>query len=82
MKNLEMNAIEKEMANFNFDSIKTDSQMAITNIAKAETASDVKNEICNVWSKIGKYVKMAEAIPIVGKFVTILANLLDTLCAG
>jgi len=82
MKNVELSAIEKEMANFDFSELQTHTEKAKANIVAAKSVADVKTEICNVWSKIGKYVKMAEVIPIVGKFITVLANLLDSICAA
>lgn len=80
MKKIEFSAIEKEMANFNFDELQNHSEKAKANIAAAASVADVKTQICSVWSRIGKYVKYAEAIPIVGKFITILAELLDAIC--
>ncbi len=82
MKNLEFSTIEKEMANFNFDQLKTAAVTAKANIAGASSAADIKTEICNIWSKIKKYVKLLEVVPIVGKFVTILADLLDSFCGN
>ncbi len=82
MKKVEMSAMEKEMANFDFGTLQAHAEKAQSNIAAAKSAADVKSEICSVWSKIGKYVKMAEVIPIVGKYITIIANLLDSLCAS
>jgi hypothetical protein len=81
MNKTEFSAIEKEMANFNFDDLHAHTVTAKANIATAASAADVKSQICNIWSKIGKYVKLAENIPVVGKFIKILADLLDTLCA-
>ena len=74
--------METEMSNFDFDSLSAQSATAQANIASATSASDVTTEICNIWSKIGKYVKLAGALPFVGKFVTILADLLDSLCGN
>ena len=81
MEKIQLSALEKEMANFNFDELATHSENAKEIIANAQTASDVKSQICLVWSKISKFVKPLELLPIVGKFVKILADLLDTLCA-
>ena len=69
MNKIEYSAIEKEMANFDFSEFQNKTEKAKANIAAAASVADVKSEICNVWSKIGKYVKYAEAIPIVGKFM-------------
>lgn len=81
MKNIEFSALEKEAANFDFKTfLEADASVARNNIAAAESVADVKEQICKVWRKIRKFVKMAEVVPIVGKFITILADLLDTIC--
>jgi hypothetical protein len=80
MEKIQLSAIEKEMANFNFDELNAHKDRAKAAIAKAATAADVKTEICQVWTKIRKFVVLAESIPIVGKYIKILADLLDTLC--
>ncbi len=77
-----LSSIEKEMANFNFEQLATQVKASQNNFTSAKSATDIKSEICSVWSKIGKYVKLAEAVPVVGKFITILAELLDSLCAS
>jgi tRNA A37 threonylcarbamoyltransferase TsaD len=82
MSKLEFTAIEKEMANFDFSGLETQLQKAKTNMTAAKSPADVKTEICQVWSKIRKYVVLAENIPIVGKFIKILADLLDSLCGA
>lgn len=80
MNKIQFSAVEKEMINFDFNSLQTHIDQSKVNLVKAESVADVKSEICRVWSKIGKYVKLAENIPVVGKFVKILADLLDSLC--
>ena len=80
MEKIQFSAIEKEMANFNFAELQNHTDNARKSFAAASTAADVKSNICSVWSKIRKYVKMGEVIPFVGKFITILANLLDGIC--
>ncbi len=82
MKNVEFSAIEKEMANFNFAELTTSTTASKANIVAAKNVADIKTEICNVWSRIRKYVVLAESIPIVGKFITILAELLDAICGA
>jgi hypothetical protein len=77
-----LNALETEMANFDFEGLSAQNESAKASIASAASVDDIKAAICGVWSKIGKYVKMAEVIPVVGKFITILADLLDSICAG
>jgi hypothetical protein len=80
MENYSLTPIEKEMLNFNFDQLHMQKEEAKKNIAGARSASDITSEICNVWKKIGRFVKLAEGIPVVGKFIKILADLLDSLC--
>jgi len=80
MNNTEFSAIEKEMANFNFAELDTHKETAAANIAKAESVADVKEQICSVWGRIGKFVRFAENIPFVGKFIKILGDLLDSVC--
>ncbi len=80
--NKNLSAIENEMVNFDFDSLHAHASTAKAGIATAASAADVKTQICAIWSKIGKYVKLAENIPVVGKFIKILADLLDTICAA
>ncbi|MGZ3810336.1 MAG: hypothetical protein ACXVJN_01315, partial [Mucilaginibacter sp.] len=57
-------------------------EKAKANIASARDIADVKAEICSVWSKIRQYVIWAENIPVAGKFITILADLLDSICGA
>jgi hypothetical protein len=80
MSTISLSGIEKEMANFNFDELSSHLQSAQTRLTSATTAQDVKSEICNVWSKIRKFVVLAENIPIVGKYLTIVVQLLDSIC--
>jgi hypothetical protein len=82
MSKIELSMLEKEAANFDFAALQTHAESAKLRVAEAKTAGDIKAEICALWSKIGKFVKMAEVVPIIGKFVTIIANLLDSLCAA
>lgn len=82
MKKVEFNAIEKEMMNFNFDELTARNSTAKENIANAKSVGDIKAEICSVWSKIRKYVIWAENVPVAGKFISILAELLDAICGA
>ncbi|MDB5017442.1 MAG: hypothetical protein JWQ84_2274 [Mucilaginibacter sp.] len=75
-----LSSTENEIANFDFAQLNAQAQTAKANIANAKSVADIKTEICNVWSKVSKYVKPLEIIPIVGKFITILADLLDSIC--
>lgn len=82
MKTVEFSAIEKEMAGFNFDELHTHREAASANIMSAQSVGDVTTEICGVWKKIRKFVILAENIPFIGKFITILAQLLDSICGS
>lgn len=77
---LEMTQAEKDLAGFDFQSLNMQVETAKANIARAETVADIKAEICNVWSKVKPYFKYLEVIPFVGKFASLLADLLNTLC--
>ena len=70
------------MLNFDFSAF--EKQAAGVNAAIATTGSvaDIKTQICSIWSKIGKFVKLAASIPVVGKYISILADLLDTICGA
>ena len=70
------------MANFNFDELNALSTSAKQNIANATSIADIKTEICKVWGQVRKYVIWAEAIPVAGKFISILADLLDSICGA
>lgn len=78
----ERGSIENEMANFDFDQLSAQNETAKANIANAASVNDIKTEICNIWSSISKYVKWAGYLPFVGKYITILADLLDSICPG
>jgi hypothetical protein len=80
MKTLELSAAEQQLSNYDFPALKSQAETAKTNIANATTVDDVKTQICGVWSKVRTYVIWAEAVPVVGKFVTVLADVLDTIC--
>jgi hypothetical protein len=80
MERIGLSAIEKEMANFNFDELNSLTGTAKANIANAANASDIIAEICKTWKIVRKYVILLEKIPIVGQFITTLAGLLDLLC--
>lgn len=80
MSNTALSATEKEMANYDFNALHTEAEAAKAKIATAKTAADVKAEICKIWAKIKPYVTVIEKLPFVGKFFTILADILNTLC--
>ncbi len=82
METIEYSAIEKEMARLNLDDLQNSVNKSKVNIAVAKNAGDIKTEICSVWSKIKPFIVAAEAIPFVGKYLKILAELLDSLCAS
>lgn len=80
MKSLEFSPAEKKLANFNFDQLQSQAASAKANIAGAASVDDIKTEICRVWTQVRPYVIWAENVPVVGKFITILADVLDSIC--
>lgn len=80
MKNFKLNEFDNEALGFDFEELNSVAELAKANIAAATTAGQVKTEICKVWNKVRKFVIWAENIPVAGKYFTILADLLDTLC--
>jgi hypothetical protein len=83
MSKFNLTATEQEMVNFKFDDLDTVAEKAKTDIANAKSAADVKTAICNLWSKVpGWAKKLLEAVPVVGKFFTLIADALDSLCRG
>lgn len=82
MQNLAFSAVENQMLNFDFNALNEEAQAAQARIAAAASVADIKTEICAIWSKIKPFVKWIEAIPIVGKYVTILAGVLDSICGA
>jgi hypothetical protein len=83
MNTLNLAANEQELQKYDFNQLNGFSQTAVADIANAKTAADVKTAICNVWNKIPDWAKkLLEAAPLVGKFFTLLATVLDSLCKG
>ena len=80
MKTIQFSAVEKEMANFNFDELNSLTGTAKANIAEAANASDIIAEICKIWKIVRKFVVLLENAPFVGKLITVLVELLDLLC--
>ncbi|MGN6435119.1 MAG: hypothetical protein ACTHMM_01250 [Agriterribacter sp.] len=72
------NELEKEMINFNFEELEKDIKKTKTAFASSTSLTDSK--ICEIWRKIRKFIKPLTALPIVGKFVSILVDLLDSIC--
>lgn len=76
--NKEFDELEKEMINFNFADIQKD-----VNDAKASFAASAfpaSNKLCDVWRKIRRFIKPLSHLPVVGKFVAILVEVLDSIC--
>ena len=82
MNNPSLTPLENEMLNFDFAAFKEHANTAKSAIATTESVADIKAQICSVWSKIGKFVKLAANIPVIGKYISILADLLDSICAA
>ncbi|MBS1687752.1 MAG: hypothetical protein JSS96_03445 [Bacteroidetes bacterium] len=81
MKNIEFSTIEKEMASFDFEQIKTEMQTSKNVLVSPNaTTADIKEKICTIWGKIRRFIILLENIPVAGKFVQILVELLDSIC--
>lgn len=82
MATFKFNSVEKEITESNINELFSAKATAITNIAKAQTAADVKTEICNIWKKIKPFVTILGSIPVVGNYLKILFELLDSICGS
>ncbi len=82
MPNIKLSDTESALSNFDFNGLAAQSETAKANIAAATSVDDIKTEICNIWSKVRPYLIWAEHILVIGKFVTILADLLDSICGA
>jgi hypothetical protein len=80
MESFKFNHVEKQMTESQINDLKSANATAVTNIAKAQTAADVKTEICNIWKKIRPFVIILTSIPVVGNYLKILFELLDSIC--
>lgn len=74
------NEIENEMINFDFSSINEDVSAAQKSFATRENLAGSIEKLCSIWKKIRPFIKLLEKLPVVGKFVVILANVLDAIC--
>jgi hypothetical protein len=81
MKKLQLAEIEKESSSINFEELQSKTIQASQAIANAQTAADVKAKLCEVWNSVKKIVEALEDIPVAGKYLKILADLLNTICA-
>lgn len=81
MEKMEFTALEREMMTMNMDTMQADVEIARTKAVQASSGADVRGAICEFWSKYGKFIKIATKVPVVGKYVQALADLLDALCA-
>ena len=83
MDNKSFSEIENEMINFDFQALENQKTHAVSMIsAKDVSAGDVKKQICDIWKKIGKYIRPLKVLPIVGKFIAILCDVLDSICGA
>lgn len=82
MNNPAFSNLENEMLNFDFEAFKPKAETAKAAIATPASIGDLKTQICAVWSQIGKFVRLATGIPVIGKFIAILVELLDTICGA
>jgi hypothetical protein len=70
--------LEKEMINFKFEDLETDIQTSKKAFAANATIAD--SRLCEIWRKIRKFIKPLVSLPVVGKFVAILVEVLDSIC--
>jgi hypothetical protein len=83
MSNYNLNAEENQMLKYDYSHLNTLAETSKTNIAKATSVADLKSEICKFWSKIPDWAKKwLRNTPIVGKFFSIIADVLDSFCKG
>jgi hypothetical protein len=68
------------MVDFDFAQLNKTVASAKSNIAKAATAAELGSAICSVWAKVRKYVVLASNVPVIGKFIKPLIEVLDALC--
>lgn len=80
MANTNYSEIEKQMINFDFSSIDEHVAAAQKSFMARENLGDGIEKLCAIWGKIRPFVKLLENVPIVGKFIVILANVLDSIC--
>jgi hypothetical protein len=80
MNTFELTSDEKTLANYDFAALASQAETAKINIANATTIDEIKTEICGIWSKIKPFASKLEGLPFVGKFITLLAVVLDALC--
>lgn len=76
--NQHYNELEQEMINFNFDDLQKDIQSSKTAFAANAAIGDTR--LCEVWRKIRKFIAPLQSLPVVGKFVAILVEVLDSIC--
>ncbi|HET6256212.1 MAG TPA: hypothetical protein VFE32_19195 [Puia sp.] len=80
MSNFAFDTLENEMVDFDFAQMNQTVASAKSTIAKATTAAELGSAICSVWAKVRKYVVWASNLPILGKFIKPLIEVLDVLC--
>lgn len=80
MNKHEFTALENEMINFNYDDLQRFADETRAQLTGAKSAADVSSRICELWSKIGRFIRPLASLPFVGKFVKLLVDVLDSLC--
>lgn len=80
MDNLQLTSQEQALANYDFAALQSKVEAAAPKIAAATSVNDIKTEVCKIWSDIKPFVGILEKIPLVGKFITALATVLDAIC--
>ncbi|MGC4232498.1 MAG: hypothetical protein QM594_05910 [Niabella sp.] len=79
MAKYEFSPLEKEMLSINLSTAEADYNDAVEASTQREFL-DASEKICAVWRKARPYVRLAEAIPVAGRFIKLLADVLDTIC--
>lgn len=80
MNNNNFSEIELEMINFDFKALEIDVATAKSALSSKKDLAGGLEKLCEVWKKIGKFVRLLSNVPVIGKYVSILADLLDSIC--
>ncbi len=80
---MKLGSLESKMLE-SYDSIEKETNAFVASIQAKGMADrgidDVRDKICSIWSKIKPFIAILEKLPIVGKYVSLLAKLLDAIC--
>lgn len=82
MNKIEMSILEKEMIAFDITALHSDILAAEVLISSADSVEEMRSRICVIWGKLRKFIKIAENIPVTGKYISLLSSLLDAICSA